>query len=621
MLNKEIQRENNTASKADFTQKNQSNKLSKAPASKESTSLKENTNNSQEVNKEQTDLLIEKSEDEMNIPSDLLSYVQDISQLLNPLATPVTTANAAPTQNIVIQNAPNTAASSVVESKNSITLGKSNLESTVSINAELLNETLVSPKEIANSSLKSEQPIQAFAANLKTASAQVNDVEKNQLSFSSTSNQLSNSELSASTTEAIITQSQKNSPPIDSALSTAAIPTSSTIPAPTISLPTKSINGASNTDSTEQLSSTNNLNLADANGVLSKSNKNLKSIALTNSDLLTTPTTRVNEVDKNQFSSFISSNQLSNSELSASTTEALITQSQKNSPPIDPALSTAAIPTSSTIPAPTISLPTKTINGASNTDGTEQLSSTNNLNLADANGVLSESKTSVKDVANSLESKVDTEPKLNNERTLHGTSFSSQVKEASSELTSKELSIKENSGAANNPVQISAATNAADLRPVSPTPMQSHIPQSVHSNEWNQALGNKIIWMAQDGIQTAKLDLNPPDLGPLQIVLNISNENIDARFVSSHMEVRTAVEAAMPKLKEMMENTGLSLSGFNVSSQSTPQEQSQQQQEARQRLSQLDGGRLDKNSNNIISDSTSTKPKTRLSLGQVDTFV
>jgi flagellar hook-length control protein FliK len=168
---------------------------------------------------------------------------------------------------------------------------------------------------------------------------------------------------------------------------------------------------------------------------------------------------------------------------------------------------------------------------------------------------------------------------------------------------------------------MTAMTNAAELRSNAAAPTPTHIPQSVRSNEWNQALGNKIIWMAQDGIQTAQLDLNPPDLGPLQVVLNISNDNIDARFVSSHMEVRSAVEAAMPKLKEMMENTGLSLSGFNVSSQGTPQEQSQQQQDARNRLTQLDSGRNDKGIFNAVSETSNTSTKPKAILGQVDTFV
>lgn len=85
---------------------------------------------------------------------------------------------------------------------------------------------------------------------------------------------------------------------------------------------------------------------------------------------------------------------------------------------------------------------------------------------------------------------------------------------------------------------------------------------------WDQAIGQKIVWMVAGGEQTAQLTLNPPDLGPVQVVLSISDSFVDASFVSSHLDVREAIEAAAPKLREMMDNAGISLSGFSVSAES-----------------------------------------------------
>ncbi|OZA41002.1 MAG: hypothetical protein B7X81_14575, partial [Hydrogenophilales bacterium 17-61-76] len=45
---------------------------------------------------------------------------------------------------------------------------------------------------------------------------------------------------------------------------------------------------------------------------------------------------------------------------------------------------------------------------------------------------------------------------------------------------------------------------------------------SVGSAAWNQALGEKIVWMTAGALQTASLTLNPPNLGPLQVVLNVT---------------------------------------------------------------------------------------------------
>ena len=88
---------------------------------------------------------------------------------------------------------------------------------------------------------------------------------------------------------------------------------------------------------------------------------------------------------------------------------------------------------------------------------------------------------------------------------------------------------------------------------------------AVGSTAWNQALGDKVVWMAAGAQQTATLTLNPPNMGPLQIVLNLSNEQATASFFSAQPEVRQALEAAFPRLKEMMNEAGIQLEQATVS--------------------------------------------------------
>ncbi|MFZ6817455.1 flagellar hook-length control protein FliK [Undibacterium sp. Ji22W] len=108
---------------------------------------------------------------------------------------------------------------------------------------------------------------------------------------------------------------------------------------------------------------------------------------------------------------------------------------------------------------------------------------------------------------------------------------------------------------------------AAPSEIVNTTAISEHISPRVANKGWDQALGQKIVWMVAGGEQSAQLTLNPPDLGPLQVVLSISDNFVDASFVSSHLDVREAIEAAAPKLREMMDNAGISLSGFSVSAE------------------------------------------------------
>ncbi|MES2365358.1 MAG: flagellar hook-length control protein FliK [Pseudomonadota bacterium] len=98
---------------------------------------------------------------------------------------------------------------------------------------------------------------------------------------------------------------------------------------------------------------------------------------------------------------------------------------------------------------------------------------------------------------------------------------------------------------------------------------------SVGTPAWDQALGQKIVWMAAGAQQSASLTLNPPDLGPLQVVVHVNNDQASATFISAHPDVRHALEAALPKLREMMGDAGIQLGQSTVSAGNPNQQDSQ----------------------------------------------
>jgi flagellar hook-length control protein FliK len=112
---------------------------------------------------------------------------------------------------------------------------------------------------------------------------------------------------------------------------------------------------------------------------------------------------------------------------------------------------------------------------------------------------------------------------------------------------------------------------------------------SVGSAAWGHALGEQIVWMAAGAQQTASLTLNPPNLGPLQIVLNVTNDQATASFFSAQPEVRHALEAALPKLREMMNDAGIQLGQTTVGAQTHQQQQQTANRESRGSASSYPG--------------------------------
>lgn len=154
-----------------------------------------------------------------------------------------------------------------------------------------------------------------------------------------------------------------------------------------------------------------------------------------------------------------------------------------------------------------------------------------------------------------------------------------------------------------------------NLLPASTTQLTEKLTQQVGTQGWDQALGQKIVWMVAGAQQSATLTLNPPDLGPLQIILNVSNDQADATFISTQPEVRHAVEAALPKLREMMNEAGIQLGDATVSS-NTPNQHGASQEHSRKTLNNF-------NKNNINSVAVPQVIQTRpLIAGKqmVDTF-
>lgn len=122
---------------------------------------------------------------------------------------------------------------------------------------------------------------------------------------------------------------------------------------------------------------------------------------------------------------------------------------------------------------------------------------------------------------------------------------------------------------------------AADVRaPVPPAPPPVATPMGQPG--WHQELGDRIVWMTGKSLDSASIHLNPPHLGPLEVRISMSHDQqASIQFVSEHAVVREAIEAAVPRLREMMGNQQVILVDVNVSNQSA-QQQSAQRDESRQ---------------------------------------
>ena len=81
---------------------------------------------------------------------------------------------------------------------------------------------------------------------------------------------------------------------------------------------------------------------------------------------------------------------------------------------------------------------------------------------------------------------------------------------------------------------------------------------------WDRSMGERILWMVGRQVQGAELKITPPQLGPIDIRISIQNDQASVTFAAQHAVVREALEAAIPRLREMLGENNLQLVNVDV---------------------------------------------------------
>ena len=157
----------------------------------------------------------------------------------------------------------------------------------------------------------------------------------------------------------------------------------------------------------------------------------------------------------------------------------------------------------------------------------------------------------------------------NNNQSRAGISISSSVAAAASQLQQ----VAQTTASSNLNLPLSGLP-VDSLLSVGINPAAPAINSVVQNPAWSQGLTNQVAWMVQGNIQSAEIKLNPAHLGPLEVKLSIEDDVARLSFISSHAPVREALDAAMPRLREMLEQQGISLADVDVSEHSEQDQQS-----------------------------------------------
>ena len=108
------------------------------------------------------------------------------------------------------------------------------------------------------------------------------------------------------------------------------------------------------------------------------------------------------------------------------------------------------------------------------------------------------------------------------------------------------------------------ATASADSAPA-PT-MRVHA--DVDSAEFPQSLADRVSFMVDNSWSNAKLQVNPPQLGPIELQIAVQGDHAQVMMSTHSALTRDALESSVPKLREMLSSQGFTQVNVDVSQRS-----------------------------------------------------
>jgi flagellar hook-length control protein FliK len=113
----------------------------------------------------------------------------------------------------------------------------------------------------------------------------------------------------------------------------------------------------------------------------------------------------------------------------------------------------------------------------------------------------------------------------------------------------------------------------ANLSTGTPEPVRLSVNAPVEqSSRWASEMGDRLAWVARNGMSSATLQVNPPQLGPIEVRIQMSGDQAAVSFAAVQPQTREAIQQALPALASSFAAQGLSLGQTSVGRDNQPQQ-------------------------------------------------
>ncbi|HYE41579.1 MAG TPA: flagellar hook-length control protein FliK [Ramlibacter sp.] len=131
--------------------------------------------------------------------------------------------------------------------------------------------------------------------------------------------------------------------------------------------------------------------------------------------------------------------------------------------------------------------------------------------------------------------------------------------------------------AAEAPLPLAAMQAATSAGPTVQDTASSGVARQVDvpadSPDFPEALATQVGYLVRDGVQQARLTLNPAEMGSVTVQIAVQGQQAQVDFAAASAATRAALENSLSHLAAALQEAGLTLSGGGVSQQHEPRQQ------------------------------------------------
>ncbi|MDA0148073.1 flagellar hook-length control protein FliK [Vibrio sp. LaRot3] len=136
---------------------------------------------------------------------------------------------------------------------------------------------------------------------------------------------------------------------------------------------------------------------------------------------------------------------------------------------------------------------------------------------------------------------------------------------------------------------------------------QAQPPMQLNKEMASDQVAERVQMMLSKNLKNIDIRLDPPELGRMQIRMNMNGDGATVHFTVANQQARDIVEQAMPRLREMLAQQGVQLGDTSVQQQSSGQQQGQY-------AAGNEGGSGQGNGNRTFSGEENLEPDVKLDL-------